>query len=550
MTDVELKDVLPGDGGTRPPTKEGIYEVIRADKECDFGRSTRDAFFHILAQGTASIEGQEDVLISFEEWKSKQFQAHSHTPVHSRIETPASDGMSKNSGQHTEMPPVDEHAPPPTPCPRILRTPSRPTSAYPSRTESTRPTRTSPSAILSSTKDKYMLSPCTTKHGEAQFVVVELLGIQGFLVSVAKKYTGRRGWTLAGTYRGKNVRGVQSFHLPTSLRDFYRARVWLPRLYVPLIWSQDLEEWKWETWEAESCQRWKDAGVQQAFITEGSLPSKVQSPKVVPTEDIKAFMDKLNTVPIRPGVPASLPPEGTSTVSLKSPSSSASMHSQSHKGVSASVVGEQRQTCTSVVFPATTQAAVSKADPHTSAVSFRQSPKAFKSAFASTLSLSKRSHTPSILPYANEEPSSRLKRPHTLPRAHAITRFDSLITSAHPGARSAKRWARTTHLHEVKAAHERRGSGSGKRADKDGARENDGPSLEVFRNSTSAPLLLASKSRRSSRPFANDSETAQTVLPLSVPSALHEETVRMRARGLIRMWKDLMSIRTLLPRRV
>lgn len=39
--------------------------------------------------------------------------------------------------------------------------------------------------------------------------------------------------------------------------------------------------------------------------------------------------------------------------------------------------------------------------------------------------------------------------------------------------RSAKRWARTAHLHEIKVFHERRGSGGGKRSGAHKDREND-----------------------------------------------------------------------------
>ncbi len=93
----------------------------------------------------------------------------------------------------------------------------------------------SSSSILSSKRDRYMLSPCTSK--EKQFVIVELCDdvridtvqlanfeffsgvFKDFTVSVAKTYTTREeGWTIAGTYRAKNVRGVQvSHHLSSSL---------------------------------------------------------------------------------------------------------------------------------------------------------------------------------------------------------------------------------------------------------------------------------------------------------------------------------------------
>lgn len=88
----------------------------------------------------------------------------------------------------------------------------------------------SPSSILTHHKDRYMLSPCSEPK---QFVVVELCedikidtvqlanyeffsGVfKDFTVSVAKTYAADDdGWIVAGTYRAKNLRGVQvSFRL-------------------------------------------------------------------------------------------------------------------------------------------------------------------------------------------------------------------------------------------------------------------------------------------------------------------------------------------------
>lgn len=83
----------------------------------------------------------------------------------------------------------------------------------------------SPSSILSSKKDKYMLTPCSQA---SQYVIVELCediridtvqlanfeffsGVfKDFTVKVAKTYTtDPEGWTMAGSYRAKNIRGVQ-----------------------------------------------------------------------------------------------------------------------------------------------------------------------------------------------------------------------------------------------------------------------------------------------------------------------------------------------------
>lgn len=95
-------------------------------------------------------------------------------------------------------------------------------------------------SILSSKKDKYMLSPCTAKTADGKeenhFVVVELCediridtvqlanfeffsGVfKDFTVSVAKTYTPDvPEWTTMGTYRARNIRGVQvCFLLPCA----------------------------------------------------------------------------------------------------------------------------------------------------------------------------------------------------------------------------------------------------------------------------------------------------------------------------------------------
>lgn len=87
----------------------------------------------------------------------------------------------------------------------------------------------SPSSILMSKRDRYMLSPCRPpKKEEKQFVVVELCedvridtvqlanfeffsGVfKEFTVSVAKTYTtDPEAWVSAGSYKAKNARGVQ-----------------------------------------------------------------------------------------------------------------------------------------------------------------------------------------------------------------------------------------------------------------------------------------------------------------------------------------------------
>ncbi|KAH9990304.1 UNC-like C-terminal-domain-containing protein [Russula vinacea] len=125
-----------------------------------------------------------------------------------------------------------------------------------------------------------MLSPC---GAWAQFVVVELCediridtvqlanfeffsGVfREFTVSVAKTHAAAdaEGWTVVGTYEGKNVRGVQSFHPPTSVRDFYRYiridfhshysnEYYCPISLLRVYGLTHLEQWKWDIWEEES----------------------------------------------------------------------------------------------------------------------------------------------------------------------------------------------------------------------------------------------------------------------------------------------------------
>ncbi|KAF7798304.1 hypothetical protein EIP86_009525 [Pleurotus ostreatoroseus] len=155
----------------------------------------------------------------------------------------------------------------------------------------------SASAILSSKKDRYMLSPCSAEN---QFVVVELCDdiridtvqlanyeffsgvFREFEVWVAKTYvTDTDGWTFAGTYRARNVRGIQvricasfmgicvltvrwqSFHTPMTLTDFYRfirinfrshygSEYYCPLSLLRVYGLTHLEHWKWDMWEAES----------------------------------------------------------------------------------------------------------------------------------------------------------------------------------------------------------------------------------------------------------------------------------------------------------
>lgn len=183
-------------------------------------------------------EGPEDVLLSFEEWKSKQLHAGSQSgPANPKEETSDGDIPSTTNVQNAHIPQTDAQLPPDLSylasddtLPPHFRVPIIDRFNYANmdcsaRVHTSHKSAKSASSILSSKKDKYLLSPCSA---DPQFVVVELCDdiridtvqlanfeffsglFKDFSVSVAKTYTGTdEGWTPAGTYRARNVRGVQ-----------------------------------------------------------------------------------------------------------------------------------------------------------------------------------------------------------------------------------------------------------------------------------------------------------------------------------------------------
>jgi len=187
----------------------------------------------------------------------------------------------------------------------------------------------SASSILSSKKDRYMLSPCTTKTAdgkeEKHFVIVELCediridtvqlanfeffsgAFKDFTVSVAKTYTPDvPEWTTVGMYRARNIRGVQvrsretlavcfrylimmpdeqSFHPPTSLRDFYRyirvdfhshygSEFYCPVSLLRVYGLTHLEEWKWDS---------RADRYEQLLIPAHALPQQPDAEPLSPT---------------------------------------------------------------------------------------------------------------------------------------------------------------------------------------------------------------------------------------------------------------------------
>ncbi|KAI8986140.1 UNC-like C-terminal-domain-containing protein [Trametes punicea] len=240
-------------------------------------------------------QAEDDLLLSFEEWKAKRFSeaaerepAHptAHRPPENASQAPIPDTSPQSSDvQGALVSEMQENGATQERMAPHFRIPIHDRFNYASldcsaRVHAAHKSAKYPSAILSSKKDRYMLSPCEEKN---QYVIVELCediridtvqlanyeffsGVfKDFTVSVSKTFypNDPDSWTFAGTYRAKNVRGVQSFHTPPTLRDFYRYiridfhshygnEYYCPLSLLRVYGLTHLEEWQWETWEAES----------------------------------------------------------------------------------------------------------------------------------------------------------------------------------------------------------------------------------------------------------------------------------------------------------
>lgn len=213
-----------------------------------YTRKSQDPSICSLKPQHKTEPADSDVLLSFEEWKVKQLAMHSQTRSKAK-EGPRSTGNGGHvNGGKGDQPPEEGTSSTPAPSPPssadiIPDSPSEIVSPHfhiplkdrfnyasldcSARVHLTHKGAKSPASILSDKKDRYMLSPCDAPKGQNRFVVVELCedilidtvqlanfeffsGVfKEFTVSVAKTYSTEMTWTLAGTYKAKNVRGVQ-----------------------------------------------------------------------------------------------------------------------------------------------------------------------------------------------------------------------------------------------------------------------------------------------------------------------------------------------------
>ncbi|KAG8852955.1 hypothetical protein FRB96_008474 [Tulasnella sp. 330] len=134
----------------------------------------------------------------------------------------------------------------------------------------------SPSSVLSSKKDRYMLSQCSAK---SKYVIVELCDdvridtvqlanyeffsgvFKDVKISLSENAPGDpQSWIDAGTYRAKNIRGVQSFHPSEGRRTFYRYiridflshygnEYYCPVSLLRVYGLTHMEDYKWAGWQ-------------------------------------------------------------------------------------------------------------------------------------------------------------------------------------------------------------------------------------------------------------------------------------------------------------
>ncbi|KAG5636177.1 hypothetical protein H0H81_008912 [Sphagnurus paluster] len=322
---------------------------------------------------------EEEVLLSFEEWKQKQSLLQEKERAREREAINRSTHVAgdtvngsdtiflspQNTTGNADSVDLDEQAKAPKtePLPPHFRVPLTDRFNYASlecsaRVHLSHRSAKSASSILSSKRDRYMLSPCNPANKERQFVVVELCediridtvqlanyeffsGIfKEFRISVAKTdITGEKGWTDAGHFRAKNVRGVQSFHPPTSLRDFYRyiridflshygSEYYCPVSLLRVYGLTHLEEWKWDMWEQESRAKLSSAdGIQSpsSINDVADPPAPKHVPDTVGESKAAGASTNLSDI-VTTEKPATVPSADLNAAHIVIPLSSGSVH--------------------------------------------------------------------------------------------------------------------------------------------------------------------------------------------------------------------------------
>ena len=187
----------------------------------------------------ASNEPTEELLVSFEEWKERQErtlrerQGNEGKDGAAKTKKPATPSNTLAEPPEGEIEHEDIHNQDKQPlaAPAHFRVPitdrfNFASSDCSARVHYAHNSARSVSSLLSSKKDRYMLSPCNTP--ENKYIVVELCDFiridtvqlanfeffsgvfKDFTIHVAPAYDENlENWTFAGIYRARNIRGIQ-----------------------------------------------------------------------------------------------------------------------------------------------------------------------------------------------------------------------------------------------------------------------------------------------------------------------------------------------------
>jgi hypothetical protein len=407
----------------------------------------------------------DEVLLSFEEWKKKQ-AAHQEDTGGSNQSLAVANGNASNAngtrnvvaspdsnvsiGYSLQASDVAPH----------FRVPITDRFDYANidcsaRVHTSHRSAKSPSSILSSKKDRYMLSPCNSGR-ENQFVVVELCDdiridtvqmanfeffsgvFKDFSVSVAKTYSiDPDGWTFAGTYRAKNVRGVQSFHPPTSLRDFYRFiridflshygnEYYCPISLLRVYGLTHLEEWKWDTWQAESRAKLEKGTVPAVQVVSISPPLEDVSTSSTGTSDGKAPHSVTEATTIAAAAPQETDP--TTTIAGATTSTSILSAATTQSSVTADSHDHESDGLQSTIVIESSSASSGSSQSSSSQTSVK-SPTSTH--ISSSASLSSHSSVPEIHPKSHERIASSSNTHQSQVQSSTISIPSSTIIPSH-----------------------------------------------------------------------------------------------------------------------
>ncbi|KAF8194198.1 hypothetical protein BJ912DRAFT_959739 [Pholiota molesta] len=277
---------------------------------------------------TPSEPVDDGILLSFEEWKAKQ----------SNMQTPESSGASSGGGDvnfggdagnasDTGVSPTDNtgsagsvEAAQATPeytdfALYLNMIPTTDRFNYASLDCSAR----SATSILSSKRDRYMLSPCDTK--EQQYVVVELCDdIRIDTVQLAN-------------FEFFKHRGVQTFHPPASLRDFvrfiridfhshYGNEFYCPVSLLRVYGLTHLEEWKRDIWESEGRAKQAELQKKRQLPVSAEAPIPTIAPKIAdPIPEARSNSQPLTEETVVPTITAHIPNYPSATEGSDTPPS-------------------------------------------------------------------------------------------------------------------------------------------------------------------------------------------------------------------------------------